>query len=99
MQVDRQALAHLCRKWRIVRLEVFGSVLRDDFRADSDIDLLVTFAPDARWSFFQLHQAESEFAALFGRRVELVSRAGIEQSANYIRRQAILSSAEVLYAA
>ncbi|MEN3001958.1 MAG: nucleotidyltransferase domain-containing protein [Armatimonadota bacterium] len=99
LQVDRQALKYLCRKWRIARLEVFGSVLRADFRADSDIDLLVTFEPGIRWSFFQLYRAESEFSALFGRKVELISREGVERSANYIRRKAILESAEVLYAA
>ncbi|MCS6830855.1 MAG: nucleotidyltransferase domain-containing protein [Armatimonadota bacterium] len=99
LKVDKRKLRCLCRKWRIVRLEVFGSVLREDFHSASDIDLLVTFAPDARWSLMQLYEAEQEFTALFGRQVELVPRSGIERSANYIRRQAILESAEVIYAA
>jgi hypothetical protein len=99
LRLDRRKLERLCRKWRIVRLEAFGSVVRSDFHSESDVDLLVTFAPDARWSLMQLYEAEQEFAALFGRRVELVPRSGIERSANYIRRKAILESAEVIYAA
>lgn len=99
MKVNKRKLQDLCRKWRIVKLEVFGSVLRQDFHSESDVDLLVTFAPDARWSLMQLYEAEQEFAALFGRQVELVPRSGIEHSANYIHRRAILESAEVIYAA
>lgn len=99
VKINKRKLHYLCRKWRIVKLEVFGSVLRKDFHSESDIDLLVTFAPDARWSLMQLYEAEREFTALFGRRVELVPRSGIERSANYIRRRAILESAEIIYAA
>ncbi len=99
LQVDRQALERLCQKWRIARLELFGSALRDDFGADSDIDLLVSFERNAHWSLFDLYRAEQEFSKLFGRRVELVLRSGVEQSENYIRRKTILQSAEVIYAA
>lgn len=94
-----ESVAELCRKWRIVKLEVFGSILRDDFRPDSDIDLLATFEPHVRWSAFRLHQAEREFEQLFGRRVELISRRALERSENNIRRAAILKHTETLYAA
>lgn len=99
LRMDKRQLRRLCQKWRILRLEVFGSVLREDFHGESDVDLLVTFAPDARWSLMQLHEAEQEFASLFGRRVDLVPHSGIERSANYLRRQAIRESAEITYAA
>lgn len=99
IKVNKRKRRDLCRKWHILRPEVFGSVLRKDFHSESDVDLLVTFAPDARLSLMQLYEAEQEFAALFGRQVELVPRSGIEHSANYIRRRAILESAEVIYAA
>ncbi len=99
LKVNKRRLHSLCRRWRIVKLEVFGSVLRGDFHDESDVDLLVTFAPDVRWSLMQLHEAEQEFSALFGRQVELVPRSGVERSDNYIRRRAILESAEVIYAA
>lgn len=94
-----ESIAELCRKWRIVKLELFGSALRDDFRPDSDIDLLATFEPQVRWSAFRLHQAEREFEQLFGRRVEIISRRALERSQNKIRRNSILRHTETLYAA
>ena len=95
---DREALADLCRRWRITELAVFGSALRDDFRPDSDIDLLVTFGPDERWSLFDLVTIEDDFAALLGRTIDLIERSAIERSHNWIRRREILGTARVLYA-
>jgi predicted nucleotidyltransferase len=97
--VDRQKIADFCRRWKIVELSLFGSVLRDDFRSDSDIDVLVTFAADAEWSLFDAVTMEEELSAMFGRRVDLISRRAVEGSDNWIRREAILSAAEPLYAA
>lgn len=99
LEVDGEALAALCKKWKIAKLEVFGSVLRDDFGPNSDVDLLVTYEPDTKQSFDDLLDAVDEFSAVFGREVELVSRDLVAESENYIRRKAILRSAEVLYAA
>lgn len=93
-----ERVAELSRRWGIVRLELFGSALRDDFGHDSDIDLLYTAAEDAHWGFDFVTLCE-EFEALFGRPVDLVSRRAIEQSENSIRRQAILSSARTIYLA
>lgn len=95
--VPRVALARLCQRWRITELALFGSVLRPDFRPDSDIDLLVTFAPDAAWSGWDLVTIEADLARLFGRKVDLVERAAVERSANWIRRRHILTHAEPLY--
>ncbi len=78
-------------------MALFGSVLREDFRSDSDVDVLATFAPDARWSLFDRVDMEEELSALVGRKVDLVSRRAIEQSANWIRRKAILETAEPYY--
>lgn len=97
--IPRDKIAEFCRRWKITELALFGSVLRDDFRPDSDVDVLVTFAPDAHWSLFDMVEMRDELKALFGRGVDLVSRRGIEASRNYIRRKAILSSAEVIHAA
>lgn len=88
-----------CRRWKIVELSVFGSVLRQDFRPDSDIDFLARFAPDARWSSFDHMRMELELVALLGREVDLVNRISIERSPNWIRREEILGTARSLYAA
>lgn len=94
-----QKVEEFCRRWKIVELSVFGSVLREDFRPDSDVDLLVRFAPEARWSLFDRVRMERELGEILGREVDLVSRSAVERSLNWIRRQEILSTAQPLYAA
>ena len=94
-----EAIHDFCRRWKISRLEVFGSILRDDFGADSDVDFLVTWAPDADWDWTQHCEARGELEKLVGRRIDFVSRRAIEDSRNWIRREDILGSAQVLHAA
>ena len=86
-----------CERWQIAELALFGSVLRDDFNAESDIDVLVSFEEEARHTLFDLGRMEAELREIFGRKIDLVSRRGIEVSRNYLRRNAILESAEVIY--
>jgi predicted nucleotidyltransferase len=88
-----------CRRWEITELSLFGSVLRRDFRPDSDVDLLVTFTPEARWSLFDLVRMEEELQVIVGRKVDLVERKAVERSENYIRRKSILSHLQPLYVA
>src|SRR5205809_6269858 len=97
--IDPEKLAAFCQRWKIVELSLFSSVLRDDFRPDSDVDVLVTFAPGVEWSLFDHMAMEEELSALLGRKVDLVSRRAIERSSNWIRRKAILETAEPFYAA
>lgn len=99
IEVPREAIAQFCRRWQVTELCLFGSVLREDFRPDSDIDLLVRFAPEARHGVFDLMRMEEELAGVFGRKVDLVDRGVLEQSPNYIRRRRILESAEPVYGA
>jgi predicted nucleotidyltransferase len=99
VDVDLTKIAEFCIRWNILEFAFFGSVLRDDFRADSDLDVLVTFAPSSKWTLLDHVDMQDELKDMFGRDVDLVSRHGIERSANYIRRRAILESAQVLYAA
>ena len=99
IRLDREKIAGFCRKWKITELALFGSVLRDDFKPHSDVDVLVTFAADAQWTLFDLAHMEEELAGIVRRKVDLISRRGIERSPNYIRKKAILSSAEVIHAA
>ena len=72
-------LRHFCQKWQITELSLFGSVLRDDFRPDSDIDVLVTFAPNAPWSLLDLVNMEYELADLTGRDIDLLEKQAIEK--------------------
>ena len=92
-----ETLRDFCRRWQIVELALFGSVLRDDFGPDSNVDVLVSFAEGAGHSLFELDDMESELKEIFGREVDLVTRRGIESSPNYLRRNAILGSAETIY--
>ena len=97
--LDREKISDFCKKWQIVELSFFGSVLRDDFRPESDVDVLVSFSPDARWGLFDLVHMEQELKAILGKTVDLVDRRGVEASPNYIRRRHILQSAEAVYVA
>jgi predicted nucleotidyltransferase len=83
----------------VVELSLFGSALRDDFRPDSDIDLLVTFGPEARWGLFAESEMADEFQALLGRPVDLVDRRAVVRSKNWIRRTEILSTARRVFTA
>ena len=97
VDVDPAGLKETCRRWKIAELEVFGSVARRDAGIGSDIDLLVTFLPDAEWSLFDHVSIEDDLSALFGRRVDLVTRRAVERSGNALRREAILASARPIY--
>lgn len=99
VRIPSDKLAAFCRRNHIRKLSLFGSVLRADFNPDSDVDVLVEFAQDARCTLIDLVRMQEELQDIFGREVDLVSRRGIESSRNYIRRRQILDSAEVLYAA
>jgi hypothetical protein len=99
VQIEPARIATFCQKWKIIEFSLFGSVLRDDFRPDSDVDVLVSFAPEAKWSLFDVVHMEDELKELFGREVDLVIRKTIERSENYLRRKHILESVEPIYVA
>jgi len=98
VELSYDAIAGFCRRWKIVRLEIFGSAVREDFGPESDLDFLYTFAADARWGW-DIVTLGDELSALVGRPVDLVSRRAVERSHNWIRRKAILGAARTLYAA
>ena len=91
-------IADFCRRWQVRELSVFGSVLRPDFRPDSDVDVLVDFVPSSHPTLFDLGHMQAEFEEMLGRRVDLLTRRGVESSSNPYRRESILSSSEVVYA-
>ena len=88
-------VVEFCKRWQVTEFSLFGSVLRDDFRPDSDVDVLVSFNPTAPWSLFDLVTMQDELQKIFGRTVDLVEREGLR---NPFRKRSILSSREVIYA-
>jgi predicted nucleotidyltransferase len=93
--IPQDKIADFCEKWQIKELAIFGSTLREDFRPDSDVDVLVVFEDQAPWDLFDLMDAEKELAQIFGRKVDLVEKGTIR---NPFRRQHILQHQEVIYA-
>lgn len=92
-------IAGFCKRWQIQELALFGSVLREDFDASSDVDILATFGDNSNWGLLEHIQMEQELEELLGRSVDLVTRRAVEQSDNWIRRKAILDSAQVVFSA
>ena len=85
-----------CRKWMVTELALFGSVVRDDFSPESDVDVLATFAPGAPWSLWDWADMRADLAAIFGREVDLVEKDALR---NPFRRQAIMREHRIIYAA
>lgn len=95
--ISFRAIEAFCRKWEVIEFGVFGSVVREDFRADSDVDVLVTFEPDARPTLLTLVRMQRELEELLGRRVDLLERGGMALAPVGVR-QVVLTSLRVLYA-
>ena len=98
IDIPQDELAAFCERWQVTELALFGSVLREDFNPESDVDVLVRFDPQARHTLLDIAQMQDELSATLGRAVDLIERAVVERSPNYIRRKAILQSAETIYA-
>ena len=96
IDIPENKLTELCRKWKVTELSLFGSILRDDFGPDSDVDVLVVFHPDAPWSLWDLMDMKEQLEVLFGRSVDLVEKEALR---NPWRKRRILSTYEVVYAA
>lgn len=94
--LPQRKIHDFCLKWKISEMALFGSVLSEDFRDDSDVDVLVSFRDDAGWGLFDFVDMIDELKAIFGRRVDLVEKDSLR---NPFRRQRILGSNEVIYAA
>ena len=94
-RLPRRKIAEFCQRWSVTEFSVFGSVLREDFRPDSDIDVLVSIDPGAHIGLFELAQMQIELEKMFKRPVDLVEKEGIR---NPYRRREILKTAQVIYA-
>jgi len=99
LELDPSGVRAFCARWKVAELAVFGSATRDDFRPDSDLDVLVSPEPGVTWSLMDLGTMREELIELSGRPVDLLVRRAVEASSNWIRRKAILESAEVVFAA
>jgi predicted nucleotidyltransferase len=95
--VPSNKIAAFCERWKVVEFALFGSVVREDFSPESDIDALVSFAPHSEWGLFDHIQMKQELMELFGRDVDLVTRRALEQSRNTLLRSEIVGTAKVLY--
>lgn len=97
LKINPEQLKHFCESNYIAELAVFGSILRDDFSANSDVDLLITYLPSAPRGLLEKIQLKEKLETLFHRPVDLISKTSIENSPNWIKRQNILNQSEVLY--
>lgn len=98
IELPMPAISALCRKYGVEQLAVFGSVLRDDFHADSDVDFLVVFQNNDYGPWMgKLTDLEEELSSLLQRKVDLIDKHGVEQNRNWIIRKSILESAQVIY--
>jgi uncharacterized protein len=99
IKIPKAKIAEFCKRWSISEFAVFGSALRADFRPDSDVDVLVSFDPQAHVTLFDMVHMRDELKTIFGREVDLVSKRGVMSSRNYLRRRNILDSAQVIHVA
>ena len=97
--LDMDKIKAFCAKWKIVEFSLFGSVLTDEFRPDSDVDVMVKFVEPAIWSLRDLDRMEDELTIIIGRKADLSTKLGVELMRNYIRRNSILRGSRVFYAA
>jgi predicted nucleotidyltransferase len=94
--IDRRKITDFCAKWKVTEFSLFGSVSRDDFGPESDVDVLVSFAPGTLFTMYQWVDMIDELQALFGRPIDLVDESTLK---NPFRRHRILKTREVLHAA
>ncbi|MDX2239988.1 MAG: nucleotidyltransferase family protein [Leptolyngbyaceae cyanobacterium bins.302] len=94
-----EQIKFFCERWQITEIALFGSILRSDFHPDSDIDVLVTFAPHAQRGLSETLQMKDELQGILGRKVDFLVKKAIERGENWLRRKNILESAQVIYAA
>jgi uncharacterized protein len=97
IDLPTKTITTFCQKWQIAEFSLFGSVLRDDFRPDSDLDVLVSFFPHTPWTILDLVTMQQELQQIVHRDVDLIEKRVIETSDNWIRRNEILNTAQVLY--
>ncbi len=97
IELESLVIQQFCRKWKIRELSVFGSILREDFRPDSDIDFLVDYEADAEWDLFDSLRMQDELETLLGRPVDILDRFALDYEANRYIQETVLSDAKTVY--
>ena len=95
LNMTKEEIIKFCQKWKIAELSLFGSVLREDFHNNSDVDVLIVFAPNHGWHLFDVMNMQRELEGMFGRSVDLIQKKELQ---NPYRRAEILRSHQVIYA-
>ena len=95
LSLPKEKIEEFCLRWKIVEFSLFGSVLRDDFDLDSDVDILVSLSEDAGLDLYDWITMIEELEEIFGREVDLVEKSSLR---NPFRRHAILTNREIIYA-
>ena len=99
IEISNDNIVEFCQRNHICSFAFFGSVLRDDFGPDSDVDVLVEFEDVYSPSLMELASIENELTKVLGHKADMVERCSVEQSKNYIRRRHVLESLEAVYVA
>ncbi|MCX6060590.1 MAG: nucleotidyltransferase family protein [Chloroflexi bacterium] len=99
IRIPKTKIAGFCKRWYVSEFALFGSVLRPDFPPDSDVDIMLSFLPDAHITLFDMARMQEELQDIFKREVDLLSKRGVEHSRNYLRRKNILNSMQVIHVA
>ncbi|MFZ1039743.1 MAG: nucleotidyltransferase family protein [Anaerolineales bacterium] len=95
--VPQKEIVRICQRWQIREFALFGSVLRSDFKPESDVDVLISFQETADWGLFDHVQMRLDLEAIFQRRVDLVTRRALDQSQNTLLREQILNTAKIIF--
>jgi len=99
LEIPSKEIELFCQRWHVAELAIFGSALRQDFGAESDVDILIAFRKTTRHGLFDLVRMQKELESIFGRKVDLVEKTAVERSENYIRRKEILNNTYVIFPA
>lgn len=97
IRMPKTKIAEFCKRWNVSEFAIFGSALTKDFRPDSDIDIMVDFPTQAKVTLYDMTQMQDELKKIFKRDVDLISKRGVKNSRNYLRKKAILESAQVIH--
>jgi len=96
-QISKTKITSFCHRWHISQLALFGSILRDDFKPDSDVDVLITSDDAADWGLFDHVKMQQELQTIFQRQIDLITMSALEHSQNWLRRNEILKTTQIIY--